>query len=77
MNPSFQCGNAVARIRVDGNISHFLTFRLAGIRVVGGRTPSPRIISLISLYIIYAPQNASSILPQIGSLEFYDHFLDL
>jgi hypothetical protein len=38
LSPSFQCGNAVARIRVNWNISSILTFRFAGIRV-GGITP--------------------------------------
>jgi hypothetical protein len=35
---SCECGNAVARIRLDGNISPLFTFRFDGIRF-DGRTP--------------------------------------
>jgi hypothetical protein len=38
MNPSFQCDNTVVRIRLDGNLSPFLTFRLDGIRFDGSES---------------------------------------
>jgi hypothetical protein len=38
MNPSFQCDNTVVRIRLDGNLSPFSTFRLDGIRFDGSES---------------------------------------
>jgi hypothetical protein len=44
-------GNAVARIRLDGNISPFFTFRFDGIRF-DGRTPLSLLMNISPAYIL-------------------------